>query len=119
MTVGASFARVARAREDPSSVRIFCEGAVLRPGPVPAPAPLVISFCWSMENSTVDSLNGPPAPESAKYGSDFAQADSLRIVGDEESSSAIALWSQAERMIIFMIIASRCKGMSDSSSSGS
>lgn len=72
-----------------------------------------------MENSTVDSLKGPPEPERAKKGSRFAEAEILRMVGFVESSSLMALWSQADRMMIFMTIASRWRGISVSSSSGS
>jgi hypothetical protein len=55
----------------------------------------------------------------SKVRSCLAQADSFRIVGVEESSSAMALCSQTERMMIFMVMASRWRGMSASFSSGS
>ena len=72
-----------------------------------------------MENSTTDSLNGPPDAQRAKNGARLADAETFKMVGLVASSSEIALCSQADRMMIFIMIASRCRGMSTLLLSGS
>lgn len=113
VTVGASLALLARDRDVPSSARTLwyaCDCCC---------APVWFFCCWSMENSTTDSLNGPPEAEREKNGAFVAEAETFKIVGSVASSSVMALCNHAERMMIFMMIASRCRGMSSSPPSGS
>lgn len=107
-TVGACFCLLDLDRESlPSSLRTLCSW------------PILVGFSLSTENSTVDSLNGPPEADKAKKGARASDAETERMVGFVELSSVIALWSQAERIMIFRVMASRCSGISSSATDDS
>lgn len=109
MTVGASLPR--RACCCLEEVLPSSPPSVLYTGSFAAPA---AAGSLSIENSTVDSLNGPPEAVRAKYGALVADTLNDNTVGFVESSSMMALWSHIERMMDLNTMASRCNGISRS-----